>query len=122
MDISGFSGTLPDIEKTHQIYVLAVNVTNNLNRWLDLFNNNRLGTHNRSHFISQFDYVLLLAWKLLVPLNFLALFRPKKCLEEQLRKTVIGVLINPVGIFLLRLRVQSFRLFSELVYRDLPYN
>lgn len=64
MDITSVGWSLPDIEESHQIYILTVDITNNLDWWSDFLNHNWLSSQDLCAFVCQLDNVLSLAWEL----------------------------------------------------------
>jgi len=44
VNISSVAGSLPDIKETHEINILAMEISNNLDRWSDFLDNDRLSS------------------------------------------------------------------------------
>lgn len=120
MDITSVGWSLPDIEESHQVYILTVDITNNLDWWSDFLNHNWLSSQNLCAFVCQLDNVLSLAWKLTTWLNLLTFLWFQQWLEEHLAKSVIWIFINLGGILLLW--VQLLWLLSKLVDGNLSNN
>lgn len=120
MDIASVGRSLPDIEEPHQVDILSVNITNNLDWWSNLLDNDWLSSKNLSAFICQLNNVLSLAWELTTWLNLLTLLRFQERLEEHLAESVIWVLVNLGRILLLWIKL--LWLFSELINRNLSNN
>ena len=73
MNVSSITRSLPDIEESHQVDVLTMNISNDFSRWLNVFDDNRLSCQNLSTFICKFNDVLSFARELRLWLNVLAI-------------------------------------------------
>jgi hypothetical protein len=117
VDVSRVQRSLPDVEESHQVHILAVDISDDLDWWSDLLDHNWLSGENLSAFIGQLDDMLPLAWELSAWLDVLALLGLQKRLQKHLAQGVIWVFINLRMVLLLR--VQLFRLLREFINRDL---
>ena len=117
MNVTTISWCLPDIEEPHQINVLTMDVSINLDWRSDLLDHDRLSSHDVSALSGQFDDVLSLAWELTSRLDVLALLGLEQRLQEHADKGLIRVLID-LGVVLV-LGVQLLWLLGELVDGDL---
>lgn len=117
MDISSIKRSLPDIEESHEVDVLSMDVSNNLDWWSNLLDDNWLSSKDLGALIGQFNDVLSLAWELNSWLDVLTFLWLQERLQEHLAERVIWVLID-LGMILL-LWVQLLWLLSELVNRNL---
>jgi len=113
MDITSVGWSLPDIEESHQIYILTVEITNNLDWWSDFLNHDWLSSQDLCAFVCQLDNVLSFARKLTTWLNLLTFLWFQEWLEEHLAKSVIWVFVNLGRILLLW--VQLLWLLCELI-------
>jgi len=73
MNITLIHRELPDIEETHQVHILSVQVAKDLQWWPDVLYYDRLRAENQSALIGQLNDVLALARKLTTRLKFLTL-------------------------------------------------
>ena len=103
MNISSISWCLPDVEESHQVNILTVDVTDNLDRWSDFFNNNWLSSEDMCTLICKFDNVLLLVWELSTRFDVLSIFWLQERFQEHLAKGVVRVFVNFSVILLLRI-------------------
>jgi hypothetical protein len=120
VDVSSVQRSLPDVEESHEVDVLAVDVSDNLDWRSDLLNDDWLSSQDLSALIGQLDNVLPLAWELSSWLDVLTLLWFEQRLQEHLAKGVIWVLINLHMILLLRVQLLWF--LSKLVYGNLSDN
>ena len=73
MNVSSITRSLPDIEESHQVDVLTMNISNDFSRWPNVFDDNRLGCQKLSTFVCKFNDVLSFARELRLWLNVLAI-------------------------------------------------
>jgi hypothetical protein len=117
MDISSIERSFPNVKESHEINILSMKVSNNLDWWSYLLNDDWLSCEDLSAFICQLNDVLSLAWELSSWLDFLSFLWLQKRLQEHLTKGVIWVFVDLCMIFLLR--VQLLWLLSKFVDRNL---
>jgi glutathionylspermidine synthase len=86
MDISCVERSLPDVEESHEVNVLSMDVSYNFDWWPDLLDDDGLGSQNLSALIGQLNNVLSLAWKLSSWLNLLALLWLQERFQKHLAK------------------------------------
>ena len=120
MDVTVFSGHLPDVEEPHKVDILAVDVTEDLHGRSQVLDNDWLSGQNLRALVGELDDVLPLARELGVDLDLLTFLGFQQWLEEHLAQGIIRVLID-LGVQSL-VRVQLLRLLSELIDRDLTHN
>lgn len=101
MDVSVFGWGLPDIKESHQIDILAVQVSNYLRWWSDIFDHDWLSCEDLSTFIRQLYNMLPLAWEFGTWFYFLTFFWLQERLEEHRAEGVIWVFVDLCVILLL---------------------
>lgn len=84
MNITGVSWSLPDVEESHEINVLAVKVSEDLDWRSDLLDDDGLSCKNLTAFVGKLNDVLFFAWELSVGFDILTLLWLHKRLEEHL--------------------------------------
>jgi len=120
MDVTGITWSLPDVEESHQVYVLTVEVTNNFDWRSDVLHDDWLSGKDLCSLIGKLNDMLSLARELLTWLNILAFLGLEKRLQEHLAQSIIWVLIDLCVVLLLG--VQLLGLLSKLVDRNLSDN
>jgi hypothetical protein len=113
MDISTFDWTFPNVEESHQINILTMDVSNDLDWWSNLFDDNWLGSQDLSALIGKLNNMLSLAWEFCTWFYFLSFLWLQKGLQEHLAKRIIWIFIDLGVIFLLG--VQFLGLLSKLI-------
>jgi len=120
MNISGLRGSLPNVKESHQINILAMDVTNNLNWRSDLFDDDWLSGQDLSTLIGKLNDMLSLAWELLIGFDILSFLGFQERLHKHLAKSIIRILVNFSMILLLRIKL--LWLFSQFINRYLSHN
>jgi hypothetical protein len=120
VDVSSVDWSLPDVEESHQINVLSMEVSKDLHWWSDLLDHNWLSSKDLRDFICKLNNVLSLAWEISLWLNVLTLLWLEQWLQKHLAKSVIWVFIN-LGVVLL-LGIQFLWFFSKFINRNLSNN
>lgn len=120
LDISLLTWSLPNVEESHQIDVLPVQVAKHFGRWSDVLDHDGLSSQHLENLTSELNDVLPLARELGIRLEFLAFLWFQERLEEHLAEGVVRVLVD-LGVVPL-VRVELLRLFGQLVNRDLSNN
>lgn len=120
VDVSCVEWSLPDVEESHQVGVLTIDVSDDFHWGSNLLNDDWLSCEDLGTLIGKLDDVLSLAWELNSWLDILTFLWLEERLQEHLAKRVIWVLVNLCMILLLR--VQLLWLLSELVYRNLSHD
>lgn len=110
----------PQLKEAHQLDVLTVEITKDLDRRSNILNHSRLSSQHLCALISKVYDVLSLAWELSVRLNVLAFFGLQQRLEEHLAKCLVRVLVY-LRAQLLLVRVQLLGLLSKLINRYLAH-
>ena len=64
---------LPDVEESHQVYILSVKISKDLDRWLDIFDNDWLSTYYSVELSSKLNNVFPLARELSTWFDFLTI-------------------------------------------------
>lgn len=101
MDVSIFGWGLPDVEESHQVNILSVQVTNDLRWWSDIFDDDWLSCKDLSTFIRQLNDMLPLAREFGTWFYLLTLLWLQKRLEEHRAEGVIWVFVDFCVILLL---------------------
>jgi len=101
VNVAGLTWRLPDVEESHQINVLAVEVTEHLAGWSHLLDDDGLCRQHLSALHCQLQDVLLLAGELHVGLDVLTLLGLQQWLQEHLAQRFMRVLFNLAQIFVL---------------------
>jgi len=99
MNISSVTRSLPNVEESHKICILAVKITENLGRRANFLYYNRLCCKYLAAFISELDDVLSLAREFSSWLQILSFFWLEKWLHEHLAKRVIWIFVDLLVIF-----------------------
>jgi hypothetical protein len=84
MDISSIKRCFPNIEKSHEVNILSMDVSDYLYRWSDLLDNDWLSCKDLGTLIGQFDDVLSFAWEFTSWLDILTFLWLQERLQEHL--------------------------------------
>lgn len=68
-------GSFPNVEKSHQVYVLSVNVTEYFDRWSNFFDDYWLSCKNVGALVGKLNNMLFLAGELRAGFQLLTFFR-----------------------------------------------
>ena len=71
MDISVVKRSIPDVEESHKIHILAMDVSYDLDWWSNLLDDNWLSSQDLGTLVGKLNDVLSLAWELSTWLDFL---------------------------------------------------
>lgn len=113
MDVSRVLGGLPNVEESHQVYVLAVDISDHLHWRSDVFYHYRLCSEDGRHLLGKLHNVLFLARELGPRLDVLTLLGLEERLQKHLAKGIMGILLHLVAVLLVG--VQFLRLLGELI-------
>jgi hypothetical protein len=113
VDITGVGWSLPYVKESHQIDVLAVDVSDDFDRRSDLFDDDWLSGQDLSALVGKLNDVFSLAWKLSIWFDILAFLSFQEWLQEHLAKSIIWILVNFGMIFLLWIKLLWF--FSQFI-------
>ena len=117
VNVSLLTWSLPDVEESHQIDILAMNITKDLAWWSDVLDDDRLSSKNLKALIGELNNVLSLARELGIRLDFLTLFGFQERLEEHLTQGIVRVLIDLNVVSLVR--IELFWLLCKFIDGDL---
>lgn len=101
-NISLLGGRLPNVEKSHQVDVGAVQIAKDLDGWLELSQNNRLGLDDLRALMGQLQNVFLLRLEFRVGGDVLAILYSHQGFQEKLREGFISIFSYVSLIFKLR--------------------
>lgn len=113
MNITMVHRILPDIEEAHEVNVLSVQITKDLERWPNVLNYHGLCLQYCCTLIGQLYNMLPLARKITPRFQLLPLLRLHQRLQKHLTQRIIRILVNFNMIFVVR--IQSFRLLCKFV-------
>lgn len=119
MNIALIQWESPDIEESHQVNILTVEVTEDLQRRLNILYNRRLCTDNRRKLCCQLNDVFPFAREFCAWLDILSILRLQQRLNKYLTQRIIWIFIDLFVIF--EIWIQSLRLFCKFVNRYLSH-
>lgn len=94
-DISVFIGTVPDVEEAHQVMVITVEVSKDLDRRLQILDQSWLSHEHLLALVNQLEHLISLdSERLELLLSFLSFLRLEKIFDEDGVEALILVLLN----------------------------